>query len=181
MEYRVLQVGFADFLCHVLTVRICSLFSPLVNVQYKTHVAVSVLGLVMVWLRHWAPYSFVFGYTIGKPSVTKAQAVLIYPPCIPGTTHSPTLDWVLRNKPQPDAHLPFFCGTTLITEFVLAVVVAESESLSLRLSPSSVFSRSRLFWLLCRVLRVVSSAVPSNSRAMKARPSRRMNDLPAKV
>lgn len=46
---------------------------------------------------------------------------------------------------------------------------------------SASFSLSRLFWLFCRLFLVTkSSPVPSNKRAMKARPSRRIYDFPAK-
>lgn len=107
-------------------------------------------------VRHWSPCSLVaFWYTIGTQflfykisldsisSVTKTQAVLINPPCNTGKRNSQ--NWIS----QPFAHFPFFCGATLIMQLVWGVVM-ESESLSLRLPPSSV-SFSRLFWLLWRI------------------------------
>lgn len=136
------------------------------------------LSVLCLCLRHWSTCSLViFWYVIGTKFFNLKSKMYQF-------THHATLKQhtihclhhrLSLQEPQLDlSHFPFFWGATLITEFALMVLM-ESESLSLILSPSSVsLSRSLLFWLLLRILRVDSSAVPSNSRAMKARPSRRM-------
>ncbi|TNN38871.1 hypothetical protein EYF80_050956 [Liparis tanakae] len=64
-------------------------------------------------------------------------------------------------EPFGVVYLPFFAG--LLT------------------TASASFSLSRLFWLFWRLFLVAESRpVPSNRRAMNARPSRRMYDFPAK-